>query len=278
MKKTAILLIITVITSCTRTITRLSNDESAATTILSADSLSASTHKDSVSLEKKAPPAPGKYIYLTIDDAPLNGSKYIDSVILSTKVKTNIFLVGNPINESKRFKRYHEILEENPFIELYNHSYSHANHTYANYYKNPAQVVSDFEKNDFELNLHHRIARLPGRNLWQLGNHRKNYKQSGAEAAALLAEKGYKIFGWDVEWKYDPKDHSPRQTVDELIDEIECFYNTSGAFTPNHIVLLMHDQMFVKTNGENDLSKLIRKLKEKDFTFEYLSDYPEPDR
>lgn len=277
MKKIVLLLpIVTGIiagTSCTSTITQLSNDESAVITILSTDSLP--IPKDSISLEKKVSSSPKKYIYLTIDDAPLNGSSYIDSIILSTKVKTNIFLVGNPINESKRFKRYHEILKENPFIELYNHSYSHADHKYAKYYKNPEQVVSDFEKNRSEFNLHHRIARLPGRNLWQLGDRRKNYNQSGAEAAALLAEKGYKIFGWDVEWKYDPKNYSPQQTIDELIDEIERSCNTSGTFTPNHIILLMHDQMFAKINGENNLSKLIHKLKEKDFTFEYLSDYPE---
>ena len=165
------------------------------------------------------------------------------------------------------------MLKKNRYIELYNHSYSHANHKYSSYYKNPEQVVSDFDKNMKEFHLHHNIARLPGRNLWQLGDRKKNYRQTGSDAAKLLAEKGYKIFGWDIEWKYDSKDNSPQQTIDELIEEIE---NTSSeTFTPNHIVLLMHDQMFGKTNENNDLAKLIEKLLERDFTFEYLSDYPD---
>jgi hypothetical protein len=166
------------------------------------------------------------------------------------------------------------MLKENRYIELYNHSYSHANHKYAKYYQNPEQVASDFEKNRTDFNLRHYIARLPGRNLWQLGDRKRNYKQTGSEAAALLAEKGYKIFGWDVEWKYDPKDNSPLQTIDELVDEIENSYH-NGTFTANHVVVLMHDQMFGKITGENDLAGLIKKLREREFTFEYLSDYPD---
>lgn len=264
--------------SCTRTLTRLNTGDSVIGAAGAADS--AFVRKDSITvplLEKKKPLTSGKHIYLTIDDAPLNGSKYIDSIINETRVKTNIFMVGNPIHGSNRFKKYHEILKENRYIELYNHSYSHANHKYAQYYKNPEQVVADFEKNKTEFQLNHDIVRLPGRNLWQVGDRKKNYKQSGAEAAALLAEKGYKIFGWDVEWKYDPKDNSPIQTVEELIDEIERLYDMdkSLAFTPYHVVLLMHDQMFGKITGQNDLAALINGLKDAGYHFEYLSDYPE---
>jgi len=270
--KTCLLMIsgILISTSCTKTIIKTSPDDITTAIIPVTDSVP----KDSI--DQKISLSPKKYIYLTIDDAPLNGSKYIDSVITSTQVKTNIFMVGNPIHGSGRFKKYHEMLKENRYIELYNHSYSHANHKYAKYYKNPEQVVSDFDKNMDEFNLRYYIARLPGRNLWQLGNRTKNYKQSGSEAAALLAEKGYRIFGWDVEWKYDPADHSPLQTIDELIDEIENSCNTSaGAFTPNHVVLLMHDQMFTKITKENDLAELIKKLQKHNYIFEYLSDYPD---
>ena len=265
---------ITIIVSCTKTILNSGiSDESAIAAISRADSTSLdSASYEKGAIDKKKPLGPGKYIYLTIDDAPLNGSKYIDSVISATKVKTNIFMVGGPIHGSGKFKNYHEMLKKNRHIELYNHSYSHANHKYAGYYKDPEQVVSDFEKNMTEFDLRHHIARLPGRNLWQLGERKKNYRQTGSEAAALLAEKGYKIFGWDVEWKYNAKDNSPQQTIDELIEEIE---NASATFTPNHIVLLMHDQMFGKTNDNNDLAKLIQKLRENDFSFEYLSDYPD---
>lgn len=261
---------ITLSTSCMRTLISSVSDESFIASAPAVDSL---VHAiDSVNITETL--ASGKHIYLTIDDAPFNGSKYIDSVIFNAKVKASIFMIGNMVNGSSRFQRYHKMLKKNPYIELYNHSYSHANHRYASYYQNPEQVVDDFERNSTEFNLSTQIARLPGRNLWQIGDRKKNYKQTGADAATLLAEKGYKIFGWDVEWKYDHTNFTPLQTIDELVEEIENAYN-SDTFTSNHVVLLMHDQMFVKKTGENDLSKLIEKLKAAGYTFEYLRSYPE---
>lgn len=270
-RKTTLLAMIGIVlnVSCTRTITQSGGNESIISAIALADSVS---KKQDLVPGDSLPPA--KYIYLTIDDAPLNGSRYIDSIVFKTRVKTSIFMVGNPIHGSLRFERYHKMLKKNPYIELYNHSYSHANHRYASYYKNPEQVVADFERNQSEFNLVTRIARLPGRNLWQLGERTKNYKQTGAEAAAQLSEKGYKVFGWDVEWKYNTTDYAPAQTVDELIMEIDSISH-AGTFTPNHIVLLMHDQMFAKSNDKNNLETLIEKLKTAGYTFEYLRSYPE---
>ncbi|PXV64759.1 peptidoglycan/xylan/chitin deacetylase (PgdA/CDA1 family) [Dysgonomonas alginatilytica] len=226
-------------------------------------------------IEKKDSLSPLKYIYLTIDDAPLNGSKYIDSVILNQKIKTSLFVVGNAIDGSSRFRKYYSMFQENPYVEIYNHSYSHANNKYTDYYKNPELVLNDFEKNQNEFNILHKIARLPGRNLWQTGEKTKNYKQTGSTSAGLLAENGYKIYGWDVEWTYNAKDYSPLKSIDELITEIENSYHSSKTFTPKHVVLLMHDQMFAKVNEKNNLGELITKLKEHDFIFEYLSSYPE---
>lgn len=242
--------------------------------VLSVDSIMA---MDTLLVEKpdSSALASKKCIYLTIDDAPLNGSMYVDSIVSKTKVKTNIFMVGNPIDGSGKFKKYYNTLKDNSYIEIYNHSYSHANNKYAAYYKSPESVLQDFEKNQSDFAISHKIARLPGRNLWQIGEKTKNYKQTGATSAKLLSENGYKIFGWDVEWKYNNKDYSPEQTVDELVEEIENAYDKSKTFSKNHVVLLMHDQMFAKKNDKNDLEVLIDKLKEKNFTFEYLSSYPE---
>lgn len=226
-------------TSCMKTF--VSSGTESSLIMVATDSLI--QHNDSVNEINN--PISSKYIYLTIDDAPFNGSAYIDSVIFKARVKASVFMIGNMVNGSSRYERYHKMLKKNPYIEIYNHSYSHANHRYASYYKNPEQVVNDFERNSTEFNLSTQIARLPGRNLWQIGDRKKNYKQTGAEAATLLAEKGYKIFGWDVEWKYDHTSFAPEQTIDELVEEIENAYN-SDTFTSNHVVLLMHDQMFVK--------------------------------
>ncbi|MDL2221786.1 polysaccharide deacetylase family protein [Parabacteroides sp. OttesenSCG-928-N08] len=214
------------------------------------------------------------YIYLTIDDSPLHGSRYVDSVIRAAGVTANIFLVGHTIHSSSIFKRNYELLKRNPLIEIYNHSYSHANHKYRNYYKNPTAVVADFEKNRSDFDITELIARLPGRNLWQVNDKKKNYKQTGAEAAELLSQKGYNIFGWDIEWEYDAKDYTPLQTIEELLKEIDTLYDNSNCFTPDHIVLLMHDQMFSKKTENNDLGMLIRKLQERGYRFESLRSYP----
>ncbi len=221
------------------------------------------------------PPVPAKCIYLTIDDSPLHGSPKIDSIVLALEVKTNLFVVGKPIGESGRFKKHFERFRENPYVEIYNHSYSHANNRYANYYKDPEAVLADFEKNRIDLGIEHRIARLPGRNLWQLGGRTKNCDQSGATSAALLADDGYKVFGWDIEWEYDHRDYTPKQTIDQLVGQIDSLYRRQLTFTKNHVVLLMHDQMFVTIDAENDLGDLVGRLRGRGYSFEYLASYPE---
>lgn len=245
----------------------------------SVESLYSVPDADSLTVETKASEKDDslhlrKYIYLTIDDAPVNGSEYMDSVISATKTKASIFLVGLPIDGSNRFRRYHDMLKKNSYIEIYNHSYSHANNRYGDFYKNPESVLTDFEKNQSDFNISHKIARLPGRNLWRVGDRKKNYNQTGASSAELLAENGYKIYGWDVEWDYSAKDYSPKQSIDELVQQIEKACNSSTTFTKNHVVLLMHNQMFAKVNERNDLASLINKLKENNYTFAYLSTYP----
>lgn len=258
--------------ACTESVNHLNIDTATAPTTLVHDQ----TMTDSIIIEQQdtETSTPQKYIYLTIDDAPLNGSDYIDSIIATAKVKTNIFLVGNSIDGSHRFRKYHQQMKENPYIAIYNHSYSHANNKYVKYYQNPTDVLNDFEKNRTDFNITHKIARLPGRNLWQIGERKKNYKQTGATSAELLAQHGYQVFGWDIEWKYNAKDYTPKQTIEQLIDEIEMLHKNSGSFTPNHIILLVHNQMFAKANDHNDLAKLIGELKACNYTFEYLSAYP----
>lgn len=260
--------------SCTKILPRLTVKDRLVEEALPTDTVTVADIQQETEIPSEDDLQKGKFIYLTIDDSPLNGSRYIDSVVRATKVKTNIFMVGHPIDESSRFKRHYELLKGNPYIDLYNHSYSHANHKYLKYYRKPEEVVADFEKNRTDFNLSHSIARLPGRNLWKIGEKTKNYRQTGSEAAGLLAEKGYKIFGWDVEWKYDSSDNSPLQTIDELIEEIDNLSDCSTTFTKGHIVLLMHDQMFAKINEKNDLKELITQLKKKGYSFNYLTEYP----
>src|ERR1035437_8600316 len=64
-----------------------------------------------------------KYIYLTFDDGPLNGSEYIDSVVLAEKIKISVFLVGEHVMMSRTMDNYFKYYAENPYIDEYIHSY-----------------------------------------------------------------------------------------------------------------------------------------------------------
>lgn len=217
-----------------------------------------------------------KYIYLTFDDGPLNGSENIDSVTLAERLKINVFLVGKNVQQSKQLKGYYELYEKNPFIDSYNHSFTHANNKYKLFYSKPQNVLADIQKNDSLLNLHYRIVRLPGRNMWRIGDRKKDDGVSGAAAADLLAKNGYKIYGWDLEWMHDAKTGKPIQSVNEMVKEIEEKLTNNSSFTPGHVVLLVHDEMFQKKWEESQLKQLIDSLRAHDnYVFEHMRFYPD---
>ncbi len=169
----------------------------------------------------QSPGAPIKYIYLTFDDGPLNGSENIDSVILAERLKISVFLVGEHAEKSRSLNNYYQLYEQNPFVDVYNHSYTHANDKYAAFYRNPGNVLADIMKNEKLLNLRFKIVRLPGRNMWRIGNRRRDDGTSGSKAADLLQANGYKLYGWDIEWQHHPKDGTPVQSVTAMATEIE---------------------------------------------------------
>ncbi len=218
---------------------------------------------------------PLKYIYLTFDDGPLNGSENIDSVILSERLKISVFIVGEHAEKSKQLGNYYKLYEENPFVEAYNHSFTHANDHYKEFYSNPQQVFKDIQTNEQQLNLKFKIVRLPGRNMWRIGGRKKDDGTSGSEAADLLAKNNYKVYGWDLEWQHK-SNGEPVQTVDEMLKEIETRLNNGNLFTNDHLVLLLHDEMFQKKWEESELKQLIDKLRQHDnYVFEHLRFYPE---
>ena len=220
--------------------------------------------------------SPLKYIYLTFDDGPLNGSENIDSIILAERLKISVFLVGEHAEKSKELGNYYKLYEQNPFAEAYNHSFTHANGKYALFYSNPQNVLADIQKNEKLLNLRYKIVRLPGRNMWRIGDRKKDDEISGSAAADLLAKNGYKLYGWDIEWKHNSKDGTPIQSVDEMMNEIENRLENGNTFTQDHIVILIHDEMFQKKWEESELRQLIDKLKtHENYVFEHIRFYPD---
>ncbi|GAA4138037.1 hypothetical protein GCM10022216_14810 [Sphingobacterium kyonggiense] len=216
-----------------------------------------------------------KHIYLTFDDGPLIGSRAIDSIATSKSVKINAFLVGKHANMSKRLKNDYQRYMNNPLVECYNHSYTHANNRFHVFYSNPDAAVNDFEKCEEDLALKHKIIRMPGRNIWLFDGTRRIDLSSGSQTADLLGVHGYKIYGWDVEWKINGLSGNPVQSVNEIYTRIKNMLGNKSTLKPNNVVLLMHDDMFQNKKGQALLSSLIDSLKQhKDYKFDFMSQYP----
>lgn len=214
------------------------------------------------------------YLYLTFDDGPLNGSENIDSVIFAEKIKISVFLVGEHVQANKELNNYFKYYEENPYIDEYNHSYSHANNHYEKFYDDAKVAISDILRNQQLLNLPYKIVRLPGRNMWRLDGRKRDDGISGASTADGLAALGFKVIGWDLEWQHNANG-TPIQSVDEMLNEIEKRRLSGKAFTNNNIVLLIHDEMFQKKWEESELKQLIDKLRENNnYIFEQIRFYP----
>lgn len=220
---------------------------------------------------------PVKYIYLTFDDGPLDGSEHIDSVVLQERLKISVFLVGQLVMKNKKLQAYLEEYKTNPYIEAYNHSYTHANGKYKLFYSKPVSVLDDIQQDEAVLGLHYKIVRLPGRNIWRVGKLVKDdaaVGNSGSAAADTLAMHGYKVFGWDTEWRHNG-DGTPIQTVDEMVKEIETRLDNGATLTKDHIVVLIHDEMFRKTWEESELKQLVDKLRtHENYVFEHVRYYP----
>ncbi|WP_437919747.1 polysaccharide deacetylase family protein [Sphingobacterium sp. LRF_L2] len=228
--------------------------------------------KDSVRNELNKLP---KHVYFTFDDGPLLGSTAIDSISKAKNIKINVFLVGKHANMSKGLKRDFQKYYNNPLVECYNHSYTHANNKFTTFYSNPISAFDDFEKNEIDLKLKYKIIRLPGRNIWIYDDVRRIDLQSGASTADMLYTNGYKIYGWDVEWKIHGLTGKPIQSVHEIYTRICNYMNNKSSMEPNNVVLLMHDDMFQNKKGQQLLSSLIDSIQNNtDYKFEFIRDYP----
>jgi peptidoglycan/xylan/chitin deacetylase (PgdA/CDA1 family) len=214
------------------------------------------------------------HIYISFDDGPLWGSEDIDDAIKSERIKINVFVVGSNVH-IPYLRKYFQLYANNPYIEIGNHSYSHAHNDYRFFYENPESVYQDFLKNERELQLKLKLARLPGRNMWRIGKRAINDVNSGSLAADLLSKNGYTVFGWDLEWRHDSRTGVPIQTVSDIFHQIEDKLEGRKTVTENHVVILCHDEMFNKKWEETELKKLIECLKKSGlYEFNHLSEYP----
>ncbi len=213
-------------------------------------------------------------VYISFDDGPLPASVYLEQAILRDSFPVTLFIVGqqvfkNPDNQL-RWKRYHS----NPWIELANHSFSHAAGRYRLFYKNPGAVVSDMLRNEDTLGLTQKIARLPGRNVWRINGRSRNDLPDAIPAADSLARRGFRIFGWDLEWCFDSTGKS-NETAPRMLELTRFLAAHGGSFMRGHIVILCHDPMLLDPVTRQEFDLFIQTLKKNPaFRLCRLNEYP----
>jgi peptidoglycan-N-acetylglucosamine deacetylase len=215
-----------------------------------------------------------KVVYLTFDDGPLSPTNFLTDIISKKQVKMSAFVVGKHAQSNKNFMQKMEDMRVNPYIELCNHSYSHAYHKYKQFYSSPLTAAKDMMDNEKDLNLNLKIIRMPGRDIWATPNIQRGWSQSGGKTASILLDNGFKIYGWDIEWEHYANT-LPKETPQQFIARVDDLFKRKAMQVPNHLVILGHDEMLVKERGREDLVRIIDMLKERGYTFEFISNYPQ---
>ncbi|GAB0157844.1 hypothetical protein CHRYSEOSP005_31320 [Chryseobacterium sp. Alg-005] len=219
-------------------------------------------------------PSDKRVIYLTFDDGPNQGTQNLLKILHKRNVCATAFVVGKHVYGSKKQKEELEQLRKDPLIELANHSFTHAHNKYTDFYKNPEAVVHDFDIAKDSLKLYDQIARTPGRNIWRLNNITVTDIKSSTEAANSLKKAGYKVVGWDLEWK-------PTQAMnlkgnhEAMLKKVDSIFFNDLEKTSRHLVFLTHDQYLTDADSINELDLFIEKLqKSNKFVFRKISQYP----
>ena len=216
-----------------------------------------------------------RVIYLTFDDGPNKGTENLLKIVEKHKIPITSFVVGKHIFGSKKQLQEFEKLQNDTLVEIANHSFSHANNKYSEYYNNPEQVVQDFNQVRDSANLKTYIARTPGRNIWRLNNVNETDIKKSKEAADLLQTNNYKLVGWDLEWKHDGR-MQLKDSHEVMLKRIDSIFYNDLEKTSRHLVLLSHDQYLTDESSVNELDLLITKLqKSQRFRFKKISSYPE---
>jgi peptidoglycan-N-acetylglucosamine deacetylase len=214
-----------------------------------------------------------RVIYLTFDDGPLSPTPYLTDMIHEKQIKMTEFAVGLHALMNKAFMRHLDAMKRSPYIEVCNHSYSHAYGKYQSFYNNPENAAQDIHGNEEKLGLLTRIVRMPGRDIWATDSIKRGWSQSGGKTASILFDKGYKIYGWDMEWEHFPNT-LPKQSPTQLVALIDGMFARNETQVKNHLVFLGHDEMLAKEKGRQDLSQIIDMLKQRGYIFEFISNYP----
>ncbi|MFN4007732.1 MAG: polysaccharide deacetylase family protein [Chitinophagaceae bacterium] len=217
-------------------------------------------------------PQGATYVYLSFDDGPQPGTMACYKICKSLGVPATFYMIGIHLADKRSISWYDSVRMEPGFL-IANHSNTHAfRNRYTTYYANPDSALSDFMKADQRLQVPYKIARFPGNNAWALQGKFKTTKLTRALAHAMDSV-GYKVIGWDVEWRFKGGD-IPVQSVDGLLAELDAVVKRNELFTEGHIVILAHDRMFRRAEDAAKLKTFIEKLQARNYIFATMDQYP----
>ncbi|MBL0145222.1 MAG: polysaccharide deacetylase family protein [Chitinophagaceae bacterium] len=244
-------------------------------TSASVSTIQLSLPKDSVvKSQSPSPKKKRKTIYLTFDDGPNKGTNNVYQIIDKEEVNATLFIIGQHVYGSKEQAAIFDSIVNSRYIEVANHSYTHAHNKFVKFYTVPDSVVSDFKRCADSLHLTSNIIRTPGRNIWRTNTINTTDINTSTAAADSLQQNNFTAVGWDLEWHFD-NNLKLTETDDEVINEIDSLFAKAKTKTPDHLVLLAHDQAFANTADSAYLHQFIIKLKAKDeYDFENISKYP----
>jgi peptidoglycan-N-acetylglucosamine deacetylase len=230
--------------------------------------------------EKKQSSKKRKKLYLTFDDGPGKGTKKVLSILKQEQVPATDFIIGQEVYGSAFNAAVYDSLLNCTWVELANHSYTHGfGIGYKAFYANASTVVADFTRCQDSLQFANlgqfkKLARTPGRNIWRMPEINETDIALSKIAADSLANSGFNLIGWDLEWHFD-KQQRLLQSKEELLQQIDSVVKYDLTKTKNNIVLLMHDRNFEHPDDSGSLHQFIKKVKQQaDIEFERVSNYP----
>ena len=219
-----------------------------------------------------------RYIFLTWDDSPQPpGTLNCKRIFQEEGIKATFFAVGfNQVGPQKR-RLIDSIRANYPQFLLANHSFSHGfRDQYAKFYSHAMvdSALNDFLKNQELLQVPVKIIRLPGNNTWA-SNGKIEGQKSDNPLIKRLDSLGFKIIGWDLEWRQARGGKFPQESVDEMVKKINQKFDDEATREPNAIVILSHDRLFEKPQYTDSLRKFISVLKQDPkYVFETIDHYP----
>lgn len=216
-----------------------------------------------------------KYIYLSFDDGPQPGTLETFAICKDNGVKATYFMVGlHTIRRKDGKEIVAKIKNGYPQFLLANHSFTHANDHYIDFYRHPERSLLDFLRAQDTLKVPYKIIRLPGNSAWVLKD-TMHASTLVRPVCKLLNSNAYNVIGWDAEWAFNHKTALPVQSAEQMANHIIHLLEKNETFTKNHLVLLTHERIFHRPQDLDSLSKMIGILKRQpNFVFETIDHYP----